>query len=160
MKMRILLGILAALIASAVLLAGRSDTGPTKQTDDSIRVAITAVLNDQVTSWNRGDVNAFMKAYWNSPELTFAGSSGFTRGWQPVLDHYRKNYPDQKAMGQLDFSQLEVHPLGQNAVLVLGHWHLKRASDELSGVFTLIFQKFPDGWKIIHDHSSLESKKS
>jgi len=44
--------------------------------------------------------------------------------------------------------------LGPEAALVLGRWHLKREKDDLGGVFTLVWQRFPDGWKIIHDHTS------
>jgi ketosteroid isomerase-like protein len=122
------------------------------------REAVTAVLTMQQQAWNRGDVAAFMQGYWNSPQLTFAGSSGVTRGWQPVMERYRRTYPDQKAMGHLDFSDLEVHPLGKDSALVIGRWHLKRYSGELGGVFTLVFQRFPEGWRIIHDHTSRDEK--
>jgi ketosteroid isomerase-like protein len=126
--------------------------------NDTVGEAIRTVLVEQQTAWNRGDVAGFMKGYWNSPELTFAGSSGITRGRQPVMDRYRQRYPDAKAMGHLDFSELEVRPLGKDAALVLGRWHLKRDSDELGGVFTLVFQRFSEGWKIIHDHTSADAK--
>jgi uncharacterized protein (TIGR02246 family) len=118
------------------------------------REAITAVLAAQQSAWNRGDVDAFLTGYWRSPELTFSGSSGVARGWEGVLARYRKNYPDRAAMGRLDFSNLEFRFLGPDAALVLGHWHLKREKDDLGGVFTLVWQRFPDGWKIIHDHTS------
>jgi ketosteroid isomerase-like protein len=49
---------------------------------------------------------------------------------------------------------LEFRFLGPDAALVLGHWHLKRAKDEPEGVFSLVFQRFPEGWRIIHDHTS------
>lgn len=142
----------------AVFLGVTSVTSTTAGPDESARAAITAVLTEQTEAWNRGDVAAFMKGYWNSPEVTFAGSSGVTRGWRPVLDRYRERYPDIKAMGHLDFSELEVRLLGQDAAFVLGRWHLKRDQDELGGVFTLVFQRFPDGWKIIHDHTSADAK--
>jgi uncharacterized protein (TIGR02246 family) len=118
------------------------------------REAITAVLTSQQTAWNRGDVDAFLTGYWRSPELTFSGSSGVARGWDGVLARYKKNYPDRAAMGQLDFSNLEFRFLGPDAALVLGHWHLRREKDDVGGVFTLVWQRFPDGWKIIHDHTS------
>jgi ketosteroid isomerase-like protein len=118
------------------------------------REAIGSVLSLQQTSWNRGDVDAFLVGYWRSPELTFSGSSGLARGWDGVLARYRKNYPDRAAMGQLDFSELEFRFLGPDAALVLGRWHLKREKDDIGGVFTLVWQRFPDGWKIIHDHTS------
>ena len=119
------------------------------------REAINAVLSSQQTAWNRDDVDAFLVGYWRSPELTFSGSSGVVRGWDGVLARYQKNYPDRRAMGQLDFSELEFRFLGPEAALVLGRWHLKREKDEVAGVFTLVWQRFPDGWKIIHDHTSV-----
>ncbi len=121
---------------------------------DADRQAISAVLHAQQTAWNRGDVDAFLAGYWHSPELTFSGSSGVARGWDGVLTRYKKNYPDRAAMGQLDFSDLEFRFLGPDAALVLGRWHLKRETDDLGGVFTLVWQRFPEGWKIIHDHTS------
>jgi uncharacterized protein (TIGR02246 family) len=127
-----------------------------KPGDDRIgdRQAIHVVLNAQQTAWNRGDVDAFLVGYWHSPELTFSGSSGVARGWDGVMARYKKSYPDTVAMGQLDFSELEFRFLGPDAALVLGRWHLKREKDELGGVFTLVWQRFPEGWKIIHDHTS------
>jgi uncharacterized protein (TIGR02246 family) len=122
--------------------------------------AITAVLHAQESAWNRGDVDAFLAGYWHSPELTFSGSSGVARGWDGVLARYKKNYPDKAAMGQLDFSELESRFLGPDAALVLGRWHLKRENDDLGGVFSLVWQRFPDGWKIIHDHTSIVQEKA
>jgi len=118
------------------------------------REAINSVLSAQQTAWNRGDVDAFLVGYWRSPELTFSGSSGVARGWDGVLARYKKNYPGSEAMGRLDFSELEFRFLGPDATLVLGRWHLKREKDDVGGVFTLVWQRFPDGWKIIHDHTS------
>lgn len=121
---------------------------------DADSMSITRVLNAQQAAWNLGDVNAFLEGYWHSPELTFSGSSGVSRGWDGVLARYKKNYPDRATMGQLDFSELEFHWLGPDAALVLGRWHLKRDKGDIGGVFSLVWQRFPDGWKIIHDHTS------
>ena len=121
---------------------------------DQDKTAITAVLNAQQAAWNRGDVDAFLVGYWHSPELTFSGSNGVSRGWEGVMARYKKNYPDQAAMGLLDFSELEYRFLGLDAALVLGRWHLKRDKGDIGGVFSLVWQRFPDGWKIIHDHTS------
>ena len=119
------------------------------------RKAISTVLSAQQTAWNHGDVDTFLVGYWHSPELTFSGSSGVARGWDGVLARYKKNYPDRGSMGQLDFSELEFRFLGPEAALVLGRWHLKREKDDVGGVFTLLWRLFPDGWKIIHDHTSV-----
>lgn len=119
--------------------------------------AVRAVLTSQQAAWNRGDIPAFLQGgYWNSPELTFAGSDGIVRGYDGLLERYRQHYPDKKAMGELEFSGLEIRQLGSEAALVLGHWRLKRQSDEVGGVFSLVFQRFPEGWRIIHDHTSAQ----
>jgi len=122
------------------------------QSDD--RTAITKILTQQQAAWNDGDVAGFMRGYWNSPELTFAGSNGFSKGWSKISDRYRERYPDKAAMGHLEFTIAEVRLLDKNAALVLGKWHLARASGNVGGIFTLVFQRFPDGWKIVHDHTS------
>jgi len=115
------------------------------------------VLDSQVAAWNSGNLDGFMQGYWNSPKTTFAGSSGVKRGWQAVLERYRHDYPDRQAMGKLEFSKLEITLLSPDAALVLGEWRLERAHHLPGGVFTLVFRKFPEGWRIIHDHTSLVS---
>lgn len=118
------------------------------------RTAITAVLSVQQDAWNRGDVDTFLQGYWRSPELTFSGAGGIARGWEGVRARYKEHYPNREAMGQLEFSSLEIRFLGQDAALVLGHWHLTRQKGDVGGVFSLVFESFPEGWRIIHDHTS------
>jgi len=157
MKRRFLVIALRGALTGLALASTLNSTQPNGR-DVSAGAAIRSVLLEQQAAWNGGNVAAFMNGYWNSPELTFAGSSGVTRGWEPVMARYRKNYPDAAAMGHLDFLEIEVRLLGNDAALVLGRWQLKRASDQPSGVFTLVFQHFPEGWRIVHDHTSADAK--
>jgi len=126
-----------------------------KTTTEEDRADIQGILKAQQTAWNKGDIEAFVTGYWKSPELTFSGVDGVQRGYDAVLARYKKSYPDKAAMGNLDFSDLEFHFLGKDAALVLGRWHLTREKDAPGGVFSLVWQRFPEGWKIIHDHTSL-----
>ena len=114
---------------------------------------IRAVMERQAADWNRGDIDAFMKGYWNSDKLVFV-SSKVTRGWHPTLDNYKKSYPNKEAMGTLTFSDLEITVLSNDAAVVLGSWSLQRSSDNPKGKFTLIFRKFKEGWQIVHDHTT------
>jgi len=132
---------------------GNRSAAPDEQSE-----AIRAVLTTQQAAWNRGDIPAFLEGYWNSPELTFSGGDGIVRGYAGLLQRYRKSYPDRAAMGELDFSGLEIRILARDAALVLGHWHLKRAAGDAGGVFTLVFRRFPAGWRIIHDHTSAQKQ--
>jgi len=145
-------------LAFVVVFALRSDsrlTAHALHAREADRVSIQRVLTDQQSAWNRGDVRTFLEGYWHSEELTFAGSSGVSRGWDAVLARYQKNYPDRAAMGILDFSGLEYRFLGPDAALLLGRWHLKRESGDIGGVFSLVLQRFPEGWRIVHDHTSV-----
>jgi uncharacterized protein (TIGR02246 family) len=117
--------------------------------------AITSVLRAQQDAWNRHDLEAFMSGYWNSPDLTFFSGGHENRGWQQALDHYRGTYASPgHDMGKLEFANLRVESLGPDAAFVRGEYHLTMPDGKTPhGIFTLIFRKFPNGWKIIHDHS-------
>lgn len=116
--------------------------------------AIRRVLAMQSEAWNSGRPEAFMKGYWQSPQLLFVGQSGLTYGYDKTLENYRKGYPDTAAMGQLRFDLLEMKPLGKMYYLVVGKWHLKRSMGDVGGHFSLVWKKINGDWKIIADHSS------
>lgn len=113
------------------------------------------VLQQQQAAWNHHDLESFMSGYWNSPDLTFF-STQRTSGWQATLDKYRKTYQSGgHEMGTLEFSDLQVEELSPKAAFVRGSWKLTLSDGKTPhGLFTLVFRKFPEGWKIVHDHSS------
>jgi ketosteroid isomerase-like protein len=118
--------------------------------------AILAVLEAQQAARNRGDVEAFMSGYEASDATTFVGKT-ITRGYGQVLENYRRRYPTREQMGQLTFSGLEVLLLGTEYSSVVGRWRLTRPTSrggDAGGMFTLLFRKTSDGWKIILDHTS------
>ncbi len=130
----------------------------TAQSGEAESAAIRAVLDQQVAAWNRGDIEAFMRGYARSPETTFVSGDRVTRGWQTVFDRYRRAYDTRAKMGQLAFSELEIELLGNDVALVVGRWELKRAQDAPHGRFTLVFRRLPEGWRIVHDHTSSASR--
>jgi ketosteroid isomerase-like protein len=115
---------------------------------------ILKLLSEQADAWNRGDIDSFMTSYWKSDETLFVGASGVARGWQSVLARYHRVYPDRKAMGHLTFSNLEVHLWCADRALALGNFHLDRDNDHPEGIFTLDLRKFPEGWRIVVDHTT------
>lgn len=125
--------------------------------NEKIKAAVRAVLDEQVLAWNRGDIDGFMKGYAKSDATTFVSGDTLTRGWQTVLDRYKKNYDSREKMGTLAFSELEITPLSDRSAIAIGRWQLTRAGDTPHGRFTLIFRRIADGWRIIHDHTSSSS---
>jgi uncharacterized protein (TIGR02246 family) len=123
-------------------------------TQDENKATIRRVIEEQQIAWNHGDLEGFMDGYWRSRDTVFVSGDAVTRGWQTVHDRYKSRYSDRAKMGQLTFSDLEVRMFGYDGAFVFGRWQLDRASDKPHGRFTLIFRKTPDGWKIVHDHTS------
>ena len=144
--------ILPALLFTLAIVAAASAQS-VKGTPQSV-ADILIVMDNQVLEGNRGDIDGFMKGYWNSPKLVFVSGDNITRGWQPTLDRYKKNYDSKAKMGTLEFREVDVNVLSPDAAVVLGTWVLTREKDSPRGKFTLIFRKMADGWRIVHDHTS------
>ena len=133
--------------------AQREETSADQRAD--LEEGIKHVLVSQVEAWNHGKLDAFMQGYWHSPGLTFFSGATVTRGWEPTLLRYRQRYQGEgREMGKLTFSDLKIELLGQDAAFVRGHWQVVLGKETLSGLFTLVVKKLPEGWRIVHDHTS------
>jgi uncharacterized protein (TIGR02246 family) len=141
--------IFAISLIFAATVNAQSDSQKSKASSD-----IRAVMDQQAVAWNNGDIDGFMKGYWNSEKLVFVSGDKVTRGWQQTLDNYKKSYDSKAKMGTLTFSDLEVNVLSKDAAVVLGSWSLEREGDHPHGKFTLTFRKLKEGWRIIMDHTS------
>lgn len=115
---------------------------------------IKTLLAAQAEAWNAGDIPAFMEGYWKSDELRFASGGAVTYGWAGTLDSYQRRYDNSEKMGQLTFSGLDIRVLSDTFVLAFGRWDLKRKALDIGGLFTLLFEKMPEGWRIVADHTS------
>ena len=115
---------------------------------------IKLIFFQQEEDWNRGDIDAFMKAYWNSEELQFGGANGITRGWKQTLENYKRGYPDKETMGKLSFLIKDMTQHSEDVVSLTGSWVLERENDRPCGHFLLIWRRIDGEWKIVVDHTS------
>ena len=146
-------GALSVAVAVAVGCAGCSKMSD-KQREENIAAA-RSVLEAQAAAWNRGDIAAFMDGYAREETTTFVSGENITRGWQTVLERYRKTYDSREKMGTLAFDELDIKPLSEFYMIVTGRWQLTLAGGETPrGRFTLIFRHTAAGWRIVHDHTS------
>lgn len=154
MRVFVIGAILGLLVSGCASISHHSDK-PTNTAlavlADENEAAIRGLLERQALAWNRGDIDAFMEDYWKSDDLRFASGGTVIRGWQGTLDRYKRRYSDRAAMGELAFENLEVSVLSDDAAIVHGAWSLKREADRPSGLFTLVFRDFGDGWMITSD---------
>jgi beta-aspartyl-peptidase (threonine type) len=136
------------ILAAQVLAAGSEQPADAKK-------AIMQVLTDQQAAWNKGDLKAFMAGYQRSNEITFYSGDTVQKGYDSVLQRYQKKYQGEgKEMGKVTFSDIDIELLGADSALVRGRWQLQMSKEMPGGLFTLIFRKTPEGWRIVHDHTS------
>ena len=141
------------LLAPAILPAQQdTDLKPASRQE----LDVIKILLKQEAAWNRGDLETFVQAYKDSPDTIFI-SNQINRGFAGLLAEYRHDYPTRAAMGTLGFSDLEVHPLGEDFATCIGKYHLERSKKDggaSEGYFSLVLQKTDQGWKIVLDHTT------
>jgi hypothetical protein len=119
------------------------------------KAEILSILNHQTERWNVGDIDGFMKGYWENDSLMYIGKNGVTYGYKATLDRYKKTYSDKAKMGTLKFDIIKVSFIGKDGCWVLGKWHLYRPeAGDIGGYYTLLWKKINGKWVIVADHSS------
>ena len=142
-------------VAAAFLVAGPWAIQAYFQVDPV--AGIEVVLDRQERDWNAGDLDGFLRGYWDSPKVVFQSGGDRNVGFESMRERYRKRYKAEgKAMGRVSFTEVEIEPLGSDSAFVRGRWGLVMPDGEKpGGLFTLIFRNLPgQGWKIVHDHTS------
>jgi len=123
--------------------------------NDKDVVEVQQILMRQAADWNKGDIEAFMVGYWNSPDLQFIGSRGVTKSYENTLRNYLKSYPDRKTMGQLSFDVISIDKLSRKSIMLTGQYTLARKKmEDASGYFLLVWKKIKKKWVIVADHSN------
>lgn len=152
----------ALIVCLAVIAAVLSSVSGAQNAASTDEAQIRAVIKAQTEAWNRADIPAFMQSYEDSPDTTFIGMT-VRKGYQPILQRYEQNYSTREQMGTLTFSDIDIRLLPSGCgktdlALVTGKFHLERATHgeakKDDGIFSLVWRKGPQGWKIILDHTS------
>jgi beta-aspartyl-peptidase (threonine type) len=147
-----------------VVLAACGSSQPQPQVgrfETSDRAQIMTLLDYQVSAWNRGDLPGYMDGYARIPGLAFTSGGDIRLGWQNALNHYQARYSiDPKGMGTLKFTVDSIQPVGADGAVALGHWELTDNLHAGHGVFTLVLERRPEGWRIVHDHTSISERSS
>jgi beta-aspartyl-peptidase (threonine type) len=156
----------------AVFLIGFASIAITTLVSPSLRMVFQAnenrqamdaakgLLESQQDAWNQGNLDGFMLGYWNDNELTFYSDNTIEKGYGPLKERYFKRYKSEgKEMGKLTFSNVDVQPKSDSFAVVRGHWKVEKSKETAEGLFTLWVERKPEGWRIVHDHTSAAPKK-
>jgi uncharacterized protein (TIGR02246 family) len=143
-------------VGCAQATAGRSDLPSNATGQTSATAQIAAMLDASARAWNDGDLAGYVDDY--APDATFVGSSGLVRGRAAIEQRYRASYwASGRPADALRFEDLQVTLLGKDHALAVGRYILydrQSGATTASGIFSLVLRHGPNGWRIIHDHSS------
>ena len=118
------------------------------------------VMLKMLDRWNAHDIEGYLEAYWNSPELLVVIDSEQVDGWLQLHDSYVNGYPELGAMGFIEPGGIQVRLLKPDFALALTWWTINFPSSKqkVVGNTTMNLQKFDDGWKIVASHTSTGGK--
>ena len=119
--------------------------------DDTV---IRKMLANQVIEWNKGNIEGYMKGYWESDSLIFIGSSEQRYGYRATLERYKTTYPDKAHMGRLTLTVFSIKRLSDDYYFVVGRWGLQRNAGDIGGPYSLLIKRINEELVIIVDHSS------
>jgi len=139
---------LKLLIPLLFVLSGLSATSQTARQESPIDL-----MNRSAQDWNAANLDKFMDLYDTSATMMTAQGRVHLKG---IRDLYLKYYfKDGKLLQSLSYDHYELTSLGRDYALLTGRFILAANIDhpERTGIFSLVFVRRANGWKLLHDHS-------
>lgn len=151
------------LLVLATIAACRASSRPPPAPDPAAGVAlkreITAQFTRSADDWNRGDLEGFLSDYAPDSATTFVDGFRARRGFDWIRENYAPRFAPGARRDSLRFEEIEVRPLGSSWALVTARFVLEQGGRvSASGPFTLVMERRPEGWKIVHDHTSIDPR--
>ena len=143
-------------IAAAALIVG-SGCSSQQPSDTAIESDIRQAVRNYMDATNKADATAMMDLFSQNPKTSTVSDGDITRGWEAI-----RTANDAMA-GTAGATKMEV---GSIDVMALGNAHAvavaavtfttttERGSEQEQGAMTLVLEKSPKGWKILHEHYS------
>jgi uncharacterized protein (TIGR02246 family) len=147
-----------ALAVVACRSAGHPAPIASPEANDALRQEIVAQLNRSAFDWNRGDLEGFLSDYAPESTTTFVDGRRARHGINFIRQNYTRWFAPGARRDSLQFEEVEVRRLSPTLALVTARFLLQRGGTiSASGPFTLVMERRPAGWRILHDHTSSDS---
>jgi ketosteroid isomerase-like protein len=152
--------LLLALVFPACQAGGRPTTAPASRSDPAVlRKQLSAQLERAAADWNRGDLEGFLSDYARESTTTFVDGRRARHGFEYIRDNYARRFAPGVRRDSLHFEEVETRRLSPTLALVTARFILERnGAVTASGPFTLVMELRPEGWRILHDHSSSDPR--
>lgn len=148
------------LVAAACRAGGQPPPTPPPRSDGvALATQITTQLARAAADWNRGDLEGFLSDYAPESTTTFVDGHRARHGFQFIREVYAPRFAPGARRDSLHFEEVEARRLSPTLALVTARFILERAGETTaSGPFTLVMEQRPEGWRILHDHSSSDPR--
>jgi ketosteroid isomerase-like protein len=146
----------AMVLALATSLYGCAQPGPNP---DQMIAAAKTVDQQFLDGFNKGDVNAVMAMYWNSPDLVIYPPAAMeAKGWAAGKAAFEKMFGDMKG-AKLELTESNYRAMG-DAVVGFGKWRItmpgpNATTIEMLGRYTDVIAQRDGKWVYIIDHPSV-----
>ena len=153
--------VITLLLVAAITACRPGGRSGSRETPSSATVTseITSQLDRSAGDWNRGDLDAFMADYAAESTTTFVDGRRARHGFDFIRQNYAPRFAPGARRDSLHFEEIEVRSLAPDLALVTARFVLMRDSSvTASGPFTLVMERRPVGWRILHDHSSSDPR--
>ena len=123
---------------------------------DQDRISIMHSMQRSAVAWSNNDLDGFMHSYEQSPQTIYVTGDKLVRGYEAIRAMYAARFKPAQPMGRLSLTMIEYRPLGRDFGIGLGRYQLARpgGGTPATGMFTLVFHRTLNGWKIVSDHTS------
>lgn len=147
---------LSVIALSLILPCALAQEGNRLYTATHEQLQVVRVVLAQQAAWNKGDMDGYLSHFKDGAD-TQAIMGSLVRGMPAIRSAFKLNYPNREAMGQLDYSEVEAHELGEKYALATGRYRLersKKAGGGAEGTFTEVFEKTDSGWVVIFSETT------
>lgn len=144
--------ILFVVLFAALLLSGCAQPG---ESPEQMIAEAKALDQRFVEAYNKGDVDAIMDTYWNSPDLvSYPPAELQLRGWEAVKQGMTKEFATM-AGGKLELLETSYKAFG-DVVISWGTWRYSMSEPpmEVVGRYSDVKGKKDGKWVYIMDHAS------
>jgi hypothetical protein len=122
------------------------------------RQSAQAILNLELAecfAWNNHDIRGCLSVYWESPNLISISNNDETHGFAALQRELLAAFADPTIMGSMSLDTLKIQVIGEDCANTIASYVVKTQNYVYYCDDTATLRRFPEGWKIVFERTSL-----
>ena len=117
---------------------------------------VAALEQALVDAWNKHDLQAYLKWYWNSPDLISLSNGDEIVGFAALANELQAGFvPEPNSMGHVQMERLRVKMTGSDTAVMVASYVITTSKHSDSIDDTTVVKRFSEGWRIIFESADL-----